>query len=79
MTIKARMRKIGTKFIWGGALMDNEVSRVIYHDFLPHALADGRYVAAPAPLVVGHGLVCIPAAMQAQKNGVSAQKIVVSL
>jgi NADPH:quinone reductase-like Zn-dependent oxidoreductase len=79
MTIRSRMRKIGVKFIWGGALMDNEVSRVIYHDFLPQALADDRYVAAPAPLVIGHGLACIPAAMQAQKNGVSARKIVVSL
>ena len=79
MTTKSRMRKIGTKFIWGGALVDNEVSRAIYRDFLPKALADRRYVAAPDPLVVGKGLACIPAAMTTQKNGVSARKVVVSL
>ena len=79
MAIKSRMRKIGTKFVWGGALMHNEVSRVIYRDFLPRALADRRYVAAPEPLVVGHGLGSIPAAMATQKQGVSARKVVVSL
>ncbi len=79
MMLKSRMRKIGTNFIWGGALMDNEVSRVIYDNFLPQALADDRYVAAPSPLVIGQGLASIPAAMEAQKNGVSAKKIVVSL
>jgi len=42
-----RIRDIRTKFIFGSSLMDNEVSRVIYEDFLPKALAEGHYVAAP--------------------------------
>jgi NADPH:quinone reductase-like Zn-dependent oxidoreductase len=79
LTIKARTRKIGTKFIWGGALKDNEVSRVIYRDFLPDALGEGRYVAAPPPLVVGKGIDSVPAAMDAHQKGVSARKVVVSL
>jgi len=78
-TLKARTRQIRTKFIWGGALMHNEVSRVIYTDFLPQALADGRYRAAPAPLLTGSGLGNIPAAMDIQKQGVSARKVVVTL
>ncbi len=78
-TLKARTRKIRTKFIWGGALMHNEVSRVIYTGFLPQALADGRYRAAPDPLVAGTGLGSIPAAMDIQKKGVSARKVVVTL
>jgi NADPH:quinone reductase-like Zn-dependent oxidoreductase len=79
ITMMARLRKIGTKFIWGGALVDNELSRIIYRDFLPRALAEGRYVTAPDPLVVGHGLDAIPTALQTHKSGVSAQKVVVTL
>ena len=74
MTIKAKTRGIRTKFIFGTALFDNEVGPMIYANFLPSALADGRYVAAPDPLVVGRGLDQIPAALEAQKNGVSAQE-----
>ena len=79
MMLKARMRGIRTKYIFGTSLMDNEVSKIIYADFLPAALADRRYIAAPDPLVVGQGLADIPAAVEAQKKGVSAKKLVVSL
>ncbi len=79
MQVKFRMRHIRTKFIFGSTLMDNEVSKVIYEDFLPQALADGHYVAAPEPLVIGKGLNHIQAGLDAQKQGVSAQKVVISL
>jgi hypothetical protein len=79
LTLKARMRGIRTKFIFGSSLVDNGIGRMIYADFLPAALAEGRYVAAPDPLVVGTGLGEIPAALEAQKKGVSARKLVVSL
>ena len=74
-----RMRRIRTKVINGGALMDNEVSKVLYEDFLPQALAAGHYVAAPEPVVVGKGLDHIQAGLDAQRQGVSAKKVVVSL
>ncbi len=79
MRVKTRMRHIRTKFIFGSSLMDNEVSKVIYEDFLPKALADGRYVAAPDPYVVGTGLECVQTGFDAQRKGVSAKKVVVSL
>ena len=79
MQVKLRMRRIRTKFIFGSTLMDNEVSRVIYEDFLPQALADGRYVAAPEPVVVGKGLSYVQAGLDAQKQGISAKKVVISL
>jgi len=60
-------------------LKKNEVSKVIYEDFLPQALADGRYVAAPDPYVVGTGLECVQTGFDAQRKGVSAKKVVVSL
>ena len=79
MQVKFRLRRIRTKSIFGSTLMDNEVSKVIYEDFLPQALADGRYVAAPEPTVVGKGLDHVQAGLDAQKQGVSAQKVVISL
>jgi NADPH:quinone reductase-like Zn-dependent oxidoreductase len=79
MWFKSRARHIHTNFIFGSTLMDNEVSRVIYEDFLPEALADGQYVAAPDPYVVGKGLDYVQAAFDLQRKGVSARKVVVSL
>ena len=79
MSIKSRIRRIGTKFIWGSSLIHNEVGKAIYVDFLPTALAKGTYIAAPEPEVVGKGLECIQTACERLKKGVSAKKLVVSL
>jgi NADPH:quinone reductase-like Zn-dependent oxidoreductase len=76
---KAALRGIRMKFIFGTSLVDNDVGRMIYDTFLPAALADGRYKAAPDPIVVGTGLEQIPVALEVQKKGVSAKKVVVLL
>lgn len=52
---------------------------MIYGDFIPKALAEGKYVCAPEALVVGKGLKNIEEAFGVQKKGVSARKVVVSL
>jgi hypothetical protein len=52
---------------------------MICKEFLPKALAAGEYVAAPDPIVVGKGLEFIQPALEMQKKGVSAKKVVVSL
>ena len=79
MGMKYRMRGIRSKMIFGSTLVDNEVGKVIYEDFLPQALADGIYVAAPKPVVVGKGLDHIQTGLDAQRQGVSAKKVVISL
>lgn len=76
---KSRARRIGIKFIWGTSLMYNEIGPAIYEEFLPKALANGTYTAAPEPEVVGKGLEYIQAACDRLKKGVSAKKMVVSL
>jgi NADPH:quinone reductase-like Zn-dependent oxidoreductase len=76
---RARAHGIRTKYIFGTTLKANEVGAAIYRDFLPEALANGRYIAAPRPLVVGHGLADIQPAMDRQLKGVSAAKLVVTL
>ena len=79
LQVKSRIRGIRTKYIFGNSLMDNEVSKVIYEDFLPAALAEDRYTTAPEPHVIGSSLEYIQSAMDAQRKGVSAKKLVVSL
>lgn len=37
--------------IYGSSLKNNEVGPAIFEAFLPQALADGRYIAAPGPSV----------------------------
>ncbi|KAK1765981.1 polyketide synthase [Phialemonium atrogriseum] len=76
---KAKTNGVRTKFVFGSTLMNNEVGRVVYQDFLPEALARGNYVAAPEPLVVGNGLEFAQEALDVQKKGVSAKKVVVTL
>ena len=79
LQVKTRLRRIRTKFIFGSSLMDSGVGKAIYVDFLPEALATGRYAAVPEPHVVGNGLESLQPALDAQMGGVSARKVVVTL
>ena len=79
MGFKTLTRKIRTKFIFGSSLVHNELAGIIYADFLPKALAERRYVAAPDPVIIGKGLDHLQPALDMQRKGVSASKIVVSL
>jgi hypothetical protein len=79
LALKARTKGVKTKMIWGSSLLGNEVGPMIYERFLPAALAQNSYVAAPEPQVVGHGLENIPDALEQQRRGVSAAKLVVTL
>lgn len=74
-----RRRGIRAKFVFGTSLKANDVSRAIYRDFLPAALAEGRYVAAPPARVVGDGLGEVQRALDLQRAGVSAAKLVVTV
>jgi NADPH:quinone reductase-like Zn-dependent oxidoreductase len=79
LALKARRKGVRTKMIWGSALIANEVGPMIFEAFLPSALAEARFVAAPRPTVVGAGLAQIPFALERQRLGVSAGKLVVTL
>jgi NADPH:quinone reductase-like Zn-dependent oxidoreductase len=79
LMLRARQKGVKTKMIWGSSLVGNEVGPMIYEQFLPAALAQKRHVAAPEPQVVGHGLEHIPEALEGQRRGVSARKLVVTL
>ncbi|MEF2977044.1 zinc-binding alcohol dehydrogenase family protein [Subtercola sp. YIM 133946] len=79
LQVRCRRRGIRARFVWGSSLMTNEVGPMLWQRFLPAALADGRYLAAPAPHVVGLGLDQVQPALAALRRGVSARKLVVTL
>lgn len=70
---------IRSNIVVGTTLEGNELGRAIYEDFLPRALATGRFVAAPEPEVVGRGLEFVQTALDRLKRGVSAKKLVVEI
>jgi NADPH:quinone reductase-like Zn-dependent oxidoreductase len=76
---RAKRRGVATPFVWGTALIHNEVGPMIFQDYLPEALARGAFKPSPPCQVAGHGLAAIPAAMAMHEAGVSAAKLVVTL
>jgi NADPH:quinone reductase-like Zn-dependent oxidoreductase len=79
LAVRARFKGVATRSIWGTALMKGALGKTIFNDFLGPALASGRLVPAPTPLVAGHSLEAIPQALALLRRGVSASKVVVSL
>lgn len=77
--LKARSTGVSSKFFDASSVVDNEVGPRIFQDYLPAALASGRFRPAPPARVVGSGLEDIQTALDIQRKGVSAEKIVVTL
>ncbi|GAB2578978.1 hypothetical protein Aab01nite_08610 [Paractinoplanes abujensis] len=77
--LAAWRRGVRFTFVWGSDLKKNEVGPAVFRDFLPAALAGGRYRAVPRALVVGTSLADLQQAMDRQRRGVSATKLVVTL
>lgn len=70
---------VEAKFVTSEQLKTSEVGKMLYGEFLPGALKEGKFVCAPEALVVGDGLKKIQEALDLQKKGVSARKVVVTL
>jgi NADPH:quinone reductase-like Zn-dependent oxidoreductase len=77
--IRCKMNGVSAKMINGSDLVANEVGKVIFEDFLPKALEQRKFIPAPEPQVVGKGLERIQEAMNMNKKGVSAKKLVFTL
>ncbi|PLB44246.1 GroES-like protein [Aspergillus steynii IBT 23096] len=56
-----------------------KIGEAVWGEFVPKALASGQLQAKLEPFVVGHGLGDIQRAVDLQKAGVSAKKVVVAL
>ncbi|KAK1590512.1 zinc-binding dehydrogenase [Colletotrichum navitas] len=79
VSVKGKLSGVRSKFIWGSDVMATEVGAAIYQDYLPDAMAQGKFTPAPKAEVVGNGLGSIQEAFGISYKGVSAKKVVVSL
>lgn len=80
LTLAARIQaNTGPGFAPAIATQEPEVADRIWNQFVPGALANGSFKAVPPPLVAGRGLESLQMAMEKQKEGVSARKVVVLL
>ena len=79
--VRLRARRLGVRLstIWGSDLRRSAVGTAIWRDLLPGALASGAIRAVPEPLVTGHGLAAVQEALEVQRRGVAARKVVVTL
>ncbi len=77
--LQTRLTGVRTNFIFGTSLVHDDVGHAVYADFLPQALAQGSFVAAPEAEIAGVGLAAVQAALDVQRRGVSAKKVVVTL
>jgi NADPH:quinone reductase-like Zn-dependent oxidoreductase len=78
-TVKSKLRGIGWKFVNGTDLIRNEVGKAVFTDFLGQALEKGVYQCKPDPMVAGDSLEKLQEALDVQKKGVSAKKVVLTL
>ena len=65
--------------IFASTIKDNGVAEAVFGDFLPGAIAEGKYKPAPQAEVVGSGLESIQKGLDILRKGVSAKKLVVTL
>ena len=65
--------------VFATSIKDNNISKAIYQDYLPTALANGSFKPRPIPTVVGKGLEELQRGLDKLKAGVSATKLVVTL
>ena len=77
--LKSCRHGIAARFLDASTMIDNEVGLYIYQDYLGKALAMGSFRPSPPPKVIGTSLHEIQEALETQRRGVSAAKIVVAL
>ncbi|KAL8956112.1 MAG: hypothetical protein Q9183_006411, partial [Haloplaca sp. 2 TL-2023] len=70
---------VSSKWVFSSDVKDNSIGKAIFEDYLPEALAKGKFVAAPDPHVVGKGLEHVQAGIDMIGKGVSAKKLVITL
>lgn len=80
MMVQPPSEDIDGDFIWAMAILkQNDLARTLWINFLPKALESGKVLPKPDPIVIGKGLEELQKGLDAQRNGVSARKVVVVL
>ncbi|THZ80597.1 oxidoreductase [Aureobasidium pullulans] len=65
--------------VFASAITNSGVGEAIFVNYLPQALAEGKYKSAPKAEVVGNGLESLQKGLDILRKGVSAKKLVVTL
>lgn len=58
-------------------MFEKDLANAIWTNYMPEALESGKFVPKPDALVTGNGPESLQAALEVQKKGVSARKVVV--
>ena len=75
----SKSERIEAQRVYFLTIKENDVSKVVFGEFLEEALRSGKFRAEPKPLLVGEGLQAVQAGLDRLKEGVSARKVVVKL
>ncbi|KFA63389.1 hypothetical protein S40285_01828 [Stachybotrys chlorohalonatus IBT 40285] len=70
---------VRTRFVTSITIKDNHVGKLVFRDYLPAALVQNNYRCVPKARVSGHGLEALQEAINITKDGVFAEKIVVTV
>jgi NADPH:quinone reductase-like Zn-dependent oxidoreductase len=70
---------VNVKWITATKIMETNLGKAIFEDYLPSALSDNRFIIALETVVAGKGIEEIQLGLEALAKGVSATKIVVSV
>jgi NADPH:quinone reductase-like Zn-dependent oxidoreductase len=65
--------------VFASTIKDNGIAEAVFVDFLPDAIAQGKYRPVPQAEVVGVGLESLQKGLDILRKGVSAKKLVVAL
>lgn len=79
LLLGARRARVRLRFITGTDLKKSDLGATVFAGYLGPALAEERHRVRPCPTVVGHGLEQVQVAMDRQRAGVSAAKLVVTV
>ena len=66
-----------TALEWGVA--SPHIGKAIWHDYVPTALAQGKFQAKPDPHVIKGGLAKVQEGINILRKGVSAKKLVIEI
>ncbi|EPS41788.1 hypothetical protein H072_4269 [Dactylellina haptotyla CBS 200.50] len=70
---------VGTCNVWGDTIFKHEAGPAVWEKWMPAALETGALKPAPPPLIFGNGLEAIQGSLDRWSEGVSYQKVVVTL
>jgi len=79
LQVRSRIAGIAPSFIWGSSIATSPVGPAVWQSYLPTALASGIHQTFPPPKIVGDDLSAIQGAVDTLRDGMSAEKLVITL